>query len=81
MKNFVKAMDREVSGFAFLPEKFPQISMEKLKTSIFDGPQIRELTKDQMFDKALSEAELAVLEVSSYKLPGEPTECGIREGN
>ena len=37
MKNFVNAMDREVSGFAFLSEKFPQISMEKLKTSIFDG--------------------------------------------
>ena len=26
---------------------------------IFDGPQIRELIQDPMFDKALSEAELS----------------------
>ena len=45
MKNFVKAMDREGSGFSFLQEKFSQISMEKLKVSIFDSPQIRELKK------------------------------------
>ena len=32
--------------------------MEKLKVGIFDGPQIRELMKDPMFDEALSEAEL-----------------------
>ena len=33
--------------------------MEKLKTDIFDDPQIRELMKDPMFDKALSKAELS----------------------
>ena len=43
MINFVKAMDRESSGFAFLQEKFPQISMEKLKAGLFDGLQVREL--------------------------------------
>ena len=59
MKNFVKAMDREGSGFAFL-QKFPQISMKKLKAVIFDGPQIRELMKDPMFDKTLSEVELFI---------------------
>ena len=57
MKTFVRAMDREGNGFAFLKEKFTQISMEKLKDGIFDGPQIRELMKDQMFDEALSKAE------------------------
>ena len=46
------------SRFAFLWEKFLQISMEKLKAGIFDGPQIREIIKDPMFDKALNEAEL-----------------------
>ena len=50
-----KSMNRENSGFCFLQEKFPWISMEKLKADIFDGPQIRELMKDQMFDEALSE--------------------------
>ena len=33
--------------------------MEKLKAGIFDGPQIRELMKDSMFDDALSAAELS----------------------
>ena len=58
MKNFVKAMDREGSRFAFL-QKFPQISMEKLKAGIFDDLQIRELVEDPMFDDTLSKAELS----------------------
>ena len=62
MKNFVKAMDREGSGFAFL-QKFTWISMEKLVAGIFDGPKIRELIKDPMFNKALSEAELSVWQI------------------
>ena len=52
-------MDREGSGFAFLQEKFPRISMKKLKVGIYDGPQIRELMKDPMFDEALSKVELS----------------------
>ena len=59
MKNFVKAMEMEDSGFVFFPEKFSWISMEKLKAGIFDGPQIRELMKDPMFDESLSKAELS----------------------
>ena len=59
MKNFVKAMDRGCSGFDFLQEKFPPISMEKLKPGIFGGPQIRKLMKDPIFDEALSKAELS----------------------
>ena len=51
-------MDKESSRFVFLQEKLPEISIEKLKADIFDGPQIRELIKDPMFDEALSEAEL-----------------------
>ena len=62
MKNFVNAMDMEGSMFAFLQEKFLLISMEKLKAGIFDSPQIRELMKDPMFDKAQSEAELSSLQ-------------------
>ena len=50
LKNFVMARDREGSVFAFLQERFPRISIEKLKAGIFDGPQIRELMKDSMFD-------------------------------
>ena len=58
MKNFVKAMDKESNWFAF-PQKFPQISTEKLKAGIFDSPQIRELMKGPMFNEALNAAELS----------------------
>ena len=77
-------MDREGSRFAFLPEKLPRIIKENLKAGIFDGPQIRELIEDPVFDEALSEAELfrlSIIEINSYKLLGKPPECGIREGN
>ena len=61
MKNFVKAVDREGKGHTFL-QKLPRTNMEKLKVGIFDGLQIRELTKDPMFDEALSETELSALQ-------------------
>lgn len=48
--------DREGSRFAF-HQKFPRMSMEKLKPAISDG--IRELMKDPMFDETLGEAELS----------------------
>ena len=53
IKNFVNAMDGEGN---------PRISMENLKASIFDGPQIRELMKDPMFDEALTKAEQFALQ-------------------
>ena len=59
MKNFVKALDREDRGFAFLNHKFPRKSMDKLKAGIFNGPQIRELIKDASFDDALNPVELS----------------------
>ena len=52
-------MDRGGCRFAFLKEKFPRINVEKLKAGIFDGPQIRELMKDPMFDEALIKAKLS----------------------
>ena len=58
MKNFVKEMDTKGCGFPFFQEKFPCISMEKLKAGIFDAPLPRKLLKDPIFDEALSEAEL-----------------------
>ena len=48
MKNFVKTRDREGSGFAVLRETFLWMSVEKLKATIFDSPQIREFMKDAL---------------------------------
>jgi hypothetical protein len=47
-KIFVKAMDKEGEGFAYLKQKFPQVSDAKIKEGIFVGPQIRELFGDSI---------------------------------
>jgi hypothetical protein len=54
MKNFVKAMDQTEPVFRYLAEKFPGISAAKIKESVFIGPQIRMLFRDEQFDHILS---------------------------
>lgn len=46
MKQFVKVLDRNGQCFQFISQKFPELSTEKLKAGIFDGPRIRKLMKD-----------------------------------
>lgn len=57
MKNFVKALDKNGTGYDFLRQKFPKISCKKLKAGIFGAPQIRELVKDSTFDDVLNSTE------------------------
>ncbi|UYV73527.1 K02A2.6-like [Cordylochernes scorpioides] len=57
--NFVKAMDRNASGFAYLKQKNSNISEAKIKEGIFVGPQIRELQQDGNFQNSLNEIEAA----------------------
>ena len=59
MKYFVKAMERKSRGYTFRRQKFPQVSVEKLKAGIFDGPQLWELMKDSTFEDALSAIQLS----------------------
>ncbi|UYV79031.1 hypothetical protein LAZ67_17000790 [Cordylochernes scorpioides] len=59
MKNFVKAMDRNASGFAYLKQQFSSISEAMIKEGIFVGPQIRELQQDGNFQNSLNEVETA----------------------
>ncbi|UYV84128.1 hypothetical protein LAZ67_X001276 [Cordylochernes scorpioides] len=59
MKNFVKAMDRNTSGFAYLKQKCSSISDDKIKEGIFVGPQIRELLQDENLQNRLNEVEAA----------------------
>ena len=49
MKQFAKALHRESDWFAYLCEKFPVLSTEKLKAEVFVGPQIRHLMQDKYF--------------------------------
>ena len=60
MKNFVKAMDKSGTGFAYLKETFPSISDAKIKEGIFVGPQIRTLMKDPEFPKKWNPLERKV---------------------
>jgi hypothetical protein len=53
MKNFVKVMNQEAAAFTYLREKFPKLSEAKLKEGVFIGPQIRDLIKDEYFDRLL----------------------------
>jgi len=55
--NSVKGMNQEA---AFTWQKFPRLSEAKLKEGIFIGPQIRDLIKEQYFDKFLQGDEKAV---------------------
>ena len=45
-KQFVKALNKEGACFRYIQDKFPNLSAEKVKQSVFVGPQIRTLTKD-----------------------------------
>lgn len=57
IKQFVKALDKEGDCFNYICRKFPKLSMEKLKSGIFNGPQIRQLMKDTDFIKVMTVSE------------------------
>ena len=58
MKNFVKALDKTSSAFAYLRSMFPQISDAKIKEGIFVGPQIRKVIADRRFEELLNGKDL-----------------------
>ena len=45
IKQFVKALDKNGACFQYICNTFPELTSEKLKAGIFDGPQIRKLIK------------------------------------
>jgi len=58
-KNCVKPMNQKEAAFTYLWEKFPRLSVAKLKEGIFIGPQIRDIIKDEHFDKLFQGDEKA----------------------
>ena len=58
MKQFVKVLDKEGECFKYLCTKFSRLTYEKIKSGIFDGPQIRLLVKDQTFISTMKKEEL-----------------------
>jgi hypothetical protein len=59
VKNFVKAMKQEEAAFTYLRKNFPRLNEAKLKEGVFIGPQIRDLIKEEYFDKLIPGDEKA----------------------
>ena len=57
MKQFVKALDRSGDCFGYICSTFLDLSYEKKKAEIFDGPQIRTLLRDQYFVTTMTVVE------------------------
>ena len=58
MKQFVKALSKKGKCFKYICTKFPGLTVEKLKSDISNGPQIRKLINDQEFSSSMSQQEL-----------------------
>ncbi|KAJ4450201.1 hypothetical protein ANN_01608 [Periplaneta americana] len=59
IKNFVKGINHETEAFKHIQEKFSAISDSKIKEGVFNGPQIREIMKDNHFESLLEGKEKA----------------------
>ena len=57
MKQFVNAIDKNGSCFAYVGKKMCPLSTENIITGIFDGPKIRQLIKDLAFVNLMNETE------------------------
>ena len=57
IKQFTKALDKDGSCFSYLCHVFPEFSIEKLKSGIFDGPQVCQLIRDPEFEKSMTKLE------------------------
>ena len=58
IKLFTKALDKDGDCFTYLCQAFPELTMEKLKAGIWNGPQIWQLIKDPEFENSMNEVEL-----------------------
>ena len=57
IKQFVKALTLDGNVHTYLREKFVKLSDMKIKAGIFDGPQIRDLIKDDKFWEVMNPHE------------------------
>ena len=69
-KDFVKTMNHEEAAFTYLRETFPRLSEVKLKEGVFIGPQIRDIIKDEFFDKLLQGEEKAAWDSFKFVVKG-----------
>ncbi|KAI6648689.1 hypothetical protein LOD99_7915 [Oopsacas minuta] len=56
-KAVVTSLDKDGPCFKYICRSFPAMSNEKLKTGIFDGPQIRSLIRNTGFVQSMTNLE------------------------
>ena len=57
IKQFVKALNKDGDCFKYLRTRFHRLSDEKVKSGIFNGPDIRKLIKDPEFTAFMMDTE------------------------
>ena len=57
MKQIVKALNKDGDCFVYICNAFPGLSDEKKKAGVFDGPQIRQLIRDDRFPLSMTQVE------------------------
>ena len=81
IKQFVKALNKEDACFKYIREKFSYMNAEKVKESMFVGPQVRKLIKDAQFLSTTTDAKkkswLSFTEVVS-KFLGNTKDCDYK---
>ena len=63
-------MNQEEAAFTYLRVKFPRLSEAKVKEGIFIGPQIRDLIKDEYFDRLLQGDKKAAWDSFKFVVKG-----------
>ena len=71
MKQFVKALNKEDDCFKYICKSFPGLKVEKLKTGVFDGLDIRKLIKDADFVNSMEDLKKSTRSSFGKKLLGE----------
>lgn len=61
IKQFTKAVDKDNGCFTYLCHAFPGSTMEKLQAGIFDGSELRQLTRDPEIENSVNKVELGAL--------------------
>ena len=59
MKQYVKALNKHSNCYKYICRKFPELSIEKVKQGIFDGPKICQLINDSEFVNSMTELKFS----------------------
>jgi hypothetical protein len=60
MKKPVKAFEKESAAFPYLRQKFPSLSVAKIKEEIFIGLKIRDVLQDDQYEQTMNPLQLVV---------------------